>query len=56
VEELETARHQVQKELVNHTSKLEALWTQLTSKSLLSDEELRAQALAEIEKARQRDI
>ena len=56
VEELETTKHQVQKKLDDHSSKLESLWTQLTSKNLLSDEELRAQALAEVEKACQKDI
>ena len=56
VEELETTRHRVQKELADHSFKLEALWVQLVSKTFLSDEELRAQALTEIEKACQRDI
>ena len=46
----------MQKELADHSSKLEALRAQLVSKTFLSNEELRAQALAEVEKARQRDI
>jgi len=55
-EELEATRHQVQKELADHSSKLETLRAQLTSKPFLSDEELRAQALAEVEEVRQRDV
>ena len=55
-EELETTMLRVQKELGDHSSKLEALQTQLTSKKFLSDEELRVQALAEVEKACQKDI
>ena len=46
----------MQKELTDHSSKLEALRAQLASKTFLSDEELRGQALAEVEKACQRDI
>jgi len=45
----------VQKELDDQSSKLETLRAQLTSKTLLSDEKLRAQALDEVEVARQRD-
>ena len=56
VEELEIVKHQVLKELTDHSSKSEALRTPLTLKSLLSDEDLRAQALADIEKACQKDI
>ena len=54
VEELQAAKGQKQQELDVHTLKLGAL--QLATKKLLSEEELRARALAEIEKARQRDI
>ena len=56
VEELQTIRHRVQQELDDYYSKLEALQTQLASKKFLSDQELRVQALAEVEKACQRDI
>ena len=56
VEELQTIRHRVQQELDDYYSKLEALRTQLASKKFLSDQELRVQALAEVEKACQRDI
>ena len=56
VEELETTKHRVQKELNDHSSELEALRTQLTSKKFLLEEELRAQALAEIEKVHQKNI
>ena len=56
VEKLEITKHRVQKEPNDHSSELEALWTQLASKKFLSEEELRGQALAKVEKARQRDI
>jgi len=56
VEELQTIRYRVQQELDDYYSKLEALQTQLASKKFLSDQELRVQALAEVEKACQRDI
>ena len=56
VEELEAAKGQVQQELDVHTLKLEALQAQFAAKKLLSEEELRARALVEIEEARQRDI
>ena len=56
VKELETTRHLMQKELYDHSSNLEALRPQLVSKIFLSVEELRAQALAEVERTRQRDI
>ena len=46
----------MQKELNDYISKLEALQAQLAAKYLLSDEELRAWTLAEVEAARQRDI
>jgi len=45
----------VQKELDNQSSKLETFQAQLASKTLLSDKELGAQALVEVEAARQRD-
>ena len=51
MEELETTKHQVQKKLNDHSSKLETVRTQLVSKKFLSEEKLRAQALAEVEKA-----
>ena len=54
-EELEAARDQVQQELNVWSSQLEALQAQLAGRKLLSDEELRVQALVEVE-ARQRDI
>jgi len=46
----------VQQELNVRSSQLEALQAQLAAKKLLSDEELRVQALAEIEEVRQKDI
>ena len=46
----------MQKELEDQSSKVETIRAQLASKTLLSDEELRAQALAEVEAMRQRDI
>ena len=46
LEELETARTQVQENLVAHSSRLESLQTQLATKRFLSEEELRVQALA----------
>ena len=56
VEKLETTRRRMQKELDDYISKLEAFQAQLAAKYLLSDEELRARALAEVEAARQRVI
>jgi len=55
-EELGVARDRVQQELNVRSSQLEALQAQLAAKKLLSDEELRVQALAEIEEVRQKDI
>ena len=55
-EELEAARDWVQQELNVWFSQLEALQAQLAAKKLLSDKELRVQALAEVEEARRRDI
>jgi len=43
MEELEATKHQVQKELDDHSAKLETLQAHLASKTLLSDEKLRAQ-------------
>ena len=56
VEELETAKSQVQQELTVHSSKMESLQTQYATKKLLSEEELRVQALTQVKKARQIDI
>ena len=56
MEELEAAKGQVQLELKVHTLKLRALQAQLATKKLLSEEELRARALAEIEEVHQRGI
>ena len=52
VGELETTRNHMQKELNDYSSKLKLLWAQLAAKELLSDEELRAWALAKVEMAR----
>ena len=54
MKELEVAKDQVHQELDIHTLN----WKLFKHKSmkLLSEEELRAQALVEIEEARQRDI
>ena len=46
----------MQQELNVRSSTLEVLQAQLAVKKLLSDEELRVQALAEAEEARQRNI
>jgi len=56
VEEFEATRDQVQQELNVQSSQVEAFQAQLTLKKLLSDEELRVQALAEAEEAWQRNI
>ena len=56
MKELEATKSQVQQELDVHTSRLEALHAQLAAKKLLSDEELRAWTLAEVEKTRKKDI
>ena len=53
LEELETARTQVQENLTAHSSRLESLQAQLAAKRFLSEEELRVQALVEAERARQ---
>ena len=56
LEELETAKMQVQENLAAHSSRLESLQTQLTAERFLSEEELWVQALAEAEKARQQEM
>ena len=56
VEELEGAKGHVQQKLDVHNLRLGTLQTQLATKKLLFEEELKARALAEIEEARQRDI
>jgi len=56
LEELETAKTQVQENLAVHSSRLESLQTQLATKRFLSEEELRVQALAKAEKARQQEM
>ena len=56
LEELETAKTQVQENLVAHSFRLESLQSQLATKRFLSEEELRVQALAEAEKARQQEM
>jgi len=56
LEELETAKTQVQVNLAAHVSRLESLQAQLVTKRFLSEEELRVQALAKAEKARQQEM
>ena len=56
VVELEAAKSWVQQELNVHTYRLKVLQSQLVAKMIILDEELRVQALAEVKKARQRDI
>ena len=56
LEELETAKTQVQVNLAAHVFRLESLQTQLATKIFLSEEELRVQVLAEAEKARQQEM
>ena len=56
LEELKFAKTQVQENLAAHSSRLESLQTQLATKRFLSEEELRVQALAEAEKARQQEM
>jgi len=51
LEELEAAKKRVQEDLTARSSKLESLQAQLTSKKFLSEEELRVQTWAEVEKA-----
>ena len=56
MKELEATKSRVKQELNVPTSKLKALQAQVAAKRLSSDEELTVQALAKVEKARQRDI
>ena len=56
MEELETAKSQVQQKLTVYSSKLKSFQMQLAPKKLLSEEELRAQALVGVEKTRQQNI
>ena len=56
MEELEATKHQMQKELDDHSAKFETLLAQLASKTFLSEEKLRARALVETEEAQQRHI
>ena len=51
VEEHEGTKGQIQQELDVHTLILESLQAQFATKKLLSEEELRARALGEIEEA-----
>jgi len=56
LEELKIARTQVQESLTAHSSRLESLQAQLATKRFLSEEELRVQALAKAERARQHEM
>ena len=56
LEELENARTQAEESLSAHSSRLESLQAQLAAKRFLSEEELRVQALMEVEKARQHEM
>ena len=56
LEGLETAKTQVQENLVAHSSRLESLQTELTMKRFLSEEELRVQALVKAKKACQQEM
>ena len=51
LEELKTAKTQVQENLVSHSSRLESLQSQLAMKRFLLEKELKVQTLAEAEKA-----
>ena len=52
----EAAKKLVQEDLAAHSSRLESLQAQLATKRFLSEEELRAQALVEAERARQHEM
>jgi len=52
LEELEAAKKLIQEDLSAHSSKLESLQVQLATRRFLTEEELRVQAWAEVEKAR----
>jgi len=54
--ELEAAKVQVEESLSVNSSELESLRVQLATKRFLSEEELRAQAIMEAEKARQHEM
>jgi len=56
LKELEAAKKLVQEDLTAHSSKLESLQEQLATKRFLSEEELRVQTWAEVEKARQQEM
>ena len=56
LEELETARTQVEENFSAYSSRLESLQAQLATKRFLSEEELRVQALVEAERARQHEM
>jgi len=56
LEKLEAAKKRIQEDLTAHSSKLESLQAQLATKKFLSENELRVQAGAEVEKPRQREI
>jgi len=56
LEELEVAKKRIQEDLTARSSKLESLQVQLATKKFLSKDELRVQAWAEVEKARQRKM
>jgi len=56
LEELEAAKTRVEENLSSHSSRLESLQAQLAIKEFLSEEELRARALMEAEKARQHEM
>ena len=56
LEELETAKAEVEENLSAHFSRLESLQAQLAAKRFLSEEELRVQALMEAKRARQHEM
>ena len=56
LEELEAAKKRVHQDLTARSSKLKSLQAQLATKKFLSEDELRVQAWAEVEKARQREM
>jgi len=56
LEELEAAKKLVQEDLTAYSFKLESLQAQLATKRFLSEEELRVQAWAEVEKTRQHEM
>ena len=56
LEELEATKKWIQEDLTARSSKLESLQAQLTSKKFLSEEELRVQTWAEVEKACQHEM